>query len=106
MDDLQQARAKAEALAAKVRSYQRTHFEGDDMRTPHCSDLASAIREVQDQAEAAFWAEWTADVFAARRAEWNAHVVNTKTFLERTALEVKLGYEMRDLAKAKARYVA
>lgn len=51
--------------------------------------------------EALFAAEWTAEVFAKRRAAWNASVVKCKSYKDMAALAARLGFGHSDLAKAK-----
>lgn len=52
--------------------------------------------------DALFAAEWTAEVFAERRAAWNASVVKCKSHKDMAALAARLGYGHTDLARAKA----
>ena len=52
--------------------------------------------------DALFAAEWTHEVFAERRAIWNASVVNCKSHKDMAALAGRLGYSHTDMARAKA----
>ena len=60
--------------------------------------------------EERFWAEWTEEVFATRRAAWNVEIMkhNTPRGIPTTAIRIvenKLGFRSADIGKAKARYV-
>lgn len=61
----------------------------------HHSPLITAARK------ALFAAEWTPEVFAERRAAWNASVAKTKSHKDLAALQQRLGFAFRDLQAAK-----
>ena len=111
-----QAAAKCADLKAKRKAHANLHNEGADGYNPYDRQLELSISELvkADAAltDAEFWIEWTADVFAARRAAWNAAVMalpgadkGQVTQADVIRLESRLGYKAVSLAKAKARYV-
>lgn len=51
--------------------------------------------------DALFAATWTREVFDARRADWSARVIKTKSYAQLAALEKQVGYTFVDLKKAK-----
>lgn len=105
-------KARLSAVADKRKQFIATVCEGQDNGTPFDRDIedlgAELARRMRLDEEAAFRAEWTVDVFNARRTEWSAEIAK----LPRTAkgfriedvraLEARLGYTIEDAKRAKA----
>ena len=104
--------ARLEAVAAKRKSFIAVISEGHDNGTPFDAEISELGRELSSRRaaakEATFAAEWTVDVFTARRAAWNTEIVKLPKDakgIKWTAireLEARLGYTMEDLKRAKA----
>lgn len=115
--ELKQALATAEAAyaadlagIAKAKRYDSVINEGGEGFSS-----AEAIGEaaynkhasvIQAAKEALFSAEWTAEVFAARAAAWNAGAIKCKSHAQEAALVKSLGYSVADLKKAKSMLAA
>ena len=93
-------------LAAADRAYNRVLNEGGE---GYERNSTSALTDEYLTAEAReFAADWTPEVLAARRAEWNAEVAKISAKYGRQipqsavlALPGKLGYQSADIARAK-----
>lgn len=105
--------AALKRIAAERRHYinavGRDHERNHTIYDNELSALSSEVVRRRQAAEAAqFAAEWTLDVFNARRATWNAEAVklprkgNSIDMKHIRALETKLGIKMDDLRRAKA----
>lgn len=105
-------------LRAKHAAYQAGMNEGGDGFNPHTEALRQAqrVQDAQDAAaldaevaiqRAAEDAEWTAEVTAARRAEWNAWVRTQGKYMQAPALEAQQqaqGWTMGQLKRQIARH--
>lgn len=103
MRTFKQIQADIDAIRAKDRAYNRVVNEGGEGYNR--DSVPAALYAERDAADAAaFAAEWTIDVFMARRAAWNAEVaklgasINARQF---TGLQDRLGYKLADIRKAK-----
>lgn len=65
--------SKAE-LAKEARKYDRINNDGGEGYNPYWDALKDRLALEAREADAAFAAEWTPEVTATRRAEWNARV--------------------------------
>lgn len=81
----------------------------DGRMTQVLDEIGRRERPAREAAEkAAFEAEWTVEVFTARRAEWNAEMAKLPKHAKGIkwedvrALEQRLGYTMEQLKRAKA----
>ncbi len=103
--------ARLAEASAKRKAFIATICEGHDNGTPFDGEIEAIGSELgarigADKA-AAFAAEWTVEVFNARRAAWNAEIVKLPRDAKGVkweavrALEAKLGFQMEDLKRAK-----
>lgn len=107
--ELAAARAEVDRLETAIRNHQRTHYEGDDMATPFDRQREEAGKALMAAANAMFAAEWTAEVFAARRAEWNKRAMaagKNVTMHTVRQWEAELGFRLDELKRAKAMHAA
>ena len=107
--NLEAARAEVARLEAAVRAHQRAHYEGDAMATPFDQQREEAGKALMAAADAMFAAEWTAEVFAARRAEWNKRALAAGKSMNMHLArkwEAELGFRLDDLKRAKAMHTA
>lgn len=88
-----------------------TPFNRANSKTPldgRVYEIVSEIMRRKQPAKDTFATAWTAEVFATRRAAWNAESVKLPRsakgikFEDLRALEARLGYTMDDLKRAKA----
>lgn len=99
-------------VAAKRKAFIATICEGHDNGTPFDAEIEAIGVELGNRISAqkadAFSAEWTVEVFNARRAAWNAEIVKLPRDAKGVkweairALEAKLGFQMEDLKRAKS----
>lgn len=82
--------------------------QADDARRARERANEAAFEVEQAAAKAAFAAEWTVEVLAARRAAWNAEMMDLSarkvgmTSKVMSGVVAKLGYTLSDLKMAKA----
>lgn len=105
MAKLNQAIATLRAAEAKANAYDRGNNEGGEGYNPHQAEVDAALNAVVAVDNEAFAAEWTAEVFAARRAVWNAEVGKYKGQAVDAALIAKIetatGIKIADMRRAK-----
>jgi len=95
---------RLESANRKVRILSGSVYADNGIST--VDDLATARAEVvaiEAEIDAAFFAEWTEEVFTARRAAWNAEKATVKTFM---ATQEKLGFTFDELTRAKKHYIS
>ncbi len=105
---VQAAEAAYEAARAKIRglkSVDRVMNEGGEGYSCHEAEserLYNHHAPIIKAAKAAlFAAEWTPEVFAERRAAWNAGVAKSKSNQDIAALQQRLGFTVYDIRAAK-----
>ena len=77
---------------------------GEGYSSAEAASEASANKHyaiVKAAKDALLAAEWTPEVFAARRAIWNTEVAKTKSYGDLAKLQTRLGYGMDQLRDAK-----
>lgn len=93
------------AAEAKAAAYARSQNEGGGGYNPYQAEVDAALDAVTKADADAFVAEWTAEVYAARRDAWNAEVVKhtgravSATLI--TQIERATGLKIVDLRRAK-----
>ena len=96
--------AKMEA-ARGLKKIDLVQNEGGEGYSQHEATCEAIFAEYSPRIAAAkaaeFAAEWTAEVFAARRAEWNAQNALCKSHADVAKMVAKLGYSLADLKQAK-----
>lgn len=104
-----QIAAEIKTLRAADKFYNRLVNEGGDGYEREDSRIATLNEEYLAASKAEWAAEWTPEVFAARRVAWNAEVARvsaanggTVPAGELKAMIARLGYSHMDLARAKA----
>jgi len=87
------------AASKKIHALQNESVSGYDYTdTP---EIRALMAEFDAASESEFRAEWTAEVTAARKTEWNTSGVTPRTVPQ---IEKRLGYTMIDLQKAAQMY--
>lgn len=111
---IEQITADIQAIRAADRAYNRSNNEGgygyerDSVPASLIAEYDAAVVAAESDEAAAFAAEWTLEVFTARRAEWNegARALAAKhgksiPAAAIRAQEARLGYTMDAIIRAK-----
>ena len=103
--------AERDLASAKINAAYKNNEDGSDYKVERLEAKILKLRAelglpatpvaAVTPAAALFAAEWTPEVFAARRAVWNAEVAKTKSYGDLAKLQKRLGYGPAELRDAK-----